>query len=105
MAVAPGVSCMTTESPTPLAAAGRAAALVRWCAFWAAVGLPFVTLGLVASAWLPGGVDTPWTLVPGVLALNAVALVLGHAHSTATRGRDAAGSSVTDTVGRQVRGD
>lgn len=96
---------MTEESPTPRAAAGRAVALVRWCAFWAAVGLPFVTLGLLASAWLPGASDTPWMLVPGALAVNAVALVVGHAHSTATRGRDATESSVADTVGRQAQGD
>ena len=52
------------------------AAPLRFVAFWAAVALPFLYLPL-----LYGGLSGEETLVFGfLLALNALALVLGHSH-------------------------
>jgi hypothetical protein len=48
-------------------------ALVQVVAFWAAIFLPFVYLPL-----LYGGLDGELWTFSGLLALNAVALVLGH---------------------------
>ncbi len=47
--------------------------LVRVVSFWTAVVLPFVYLPL-----LVGGLQGDATLFGGLLALNAVALLLGH---------------------------
>lgn len=47
--------------------------LVRVAAFWTAVVLPFVYLPLLAD-----GLEGDATLFGGLLALNAVALLLGH---------------------------
>ena len=47
--------------------------LVRVVAFWTAVILPFIYLPL-----LFGGLEGNATLFGGLLALNAVALLLGH---------------------------
>ncbi|WP_152042073.1 hypothetical protein [Salinigranum salinum] len=52
------------------------AAPLRFVGFWAAVALPFLYLPLLIS-----GLDGQETLVFGLLlALNAVALVIGHGH-------------------------
>ena len=52
------------------------AAPLRFVGFWAAVALPFLYLPLLVS-----GLDGQETLVFGLLlALNALALVVGHGH-------------------------
>lgn len=52
---------------------------VRGLAFWTAVTLPFLYLPLLAY-----GLETPATRLAflGLIACNAVALVVGHSYST-----------------------
>lgn len=48
---------------------------VRAVAFWAAILLPFVSIGLVSQGHLSG-----WSTLGGLFAANVVALLLGHGY-------------------------
>lgn len=67
-----------TGSPRPLAAVPVASArrAVRAAGFWLAVGLPLVYLPLLS---VPAVGSEPSLLV-GTLAVNLVALAVGHGH-------------------------
>lgn len=70
----------TGDEPGRVLGAGRALvgagrSLVEFVGFWSAVLLPFVTVALLAlqpPGWL--------ALVAGTLALDGVALLVGHCH-------------------------
>lgn len=68
--------------PTPLKAV----------AFWSAVALPFVALGLLAS-----GLETTleFALLGTVLLANLVALVVGHDYGTAEAGQTGGGTETS----------
>ncbi|MFB6107258.1 MAG: hypothetical protein ABEJ82_00250 [Haloplanus sp.] len=61
-------------APRLAAVAPRLVALVRAVSFWCAVALPFSVVALAAT----GGARP--SAVAGLLAANAVALVVGHGH-------------------------
>lgn len=56
---------------------GRIERAVEAVAFWTAVGLPFVYLGLI----LGGGAGNQRVAIAGLLLVNAIALVVGHDHA------------------------
>lgn len=80
-------------------------ALLQWSAFWAAVWLPFVTLGLLASALVPNGGPTPWWLVPALLGANVAALAIGHAHGSPATPSTGDNVGPGDDGGPYARGD
>lgn len=59
---------------------GRVLGLVRGIAFWTAILLPFTYVPLLLG-------DPPETLFGTLLALNVVALVVGHGHRRQPRER------------------
>lgn len=56
---------------------GRIGWAVEAAAFWTAVGLPFVYLGLIVG----GGAGNRWVALAGLVFANAIALVVGHDHA------------------------
>lgn len=72
-------SLSSTDHGFPPLDATRLPTALKAAAFWAAVILPFVALGLLASGL---ETSTEYVLLVGLLLVNVFALVVGHDYRT-----------------------